>query len=255
MITFKAKGLVLREYEAGESDKRLLILLKGHGRKFVYARGARKPNSKFLAASGLFTYGDFVLADGKQFLSLAQAEVIENFYSIRQDYDMFCWACRIIKVCEKAVPEATPCDDLLRLALKALQHISTSQQDIPTIVAEQAVAVFLFRFFLISGIAPEMEVCSACGESLDAANTFGSIDISSSTDSSFIFCHEGLLCISCRGKAPERASSRAFMKLSPAVKAAIKHILSSELNQAFLFRCNKLGELMRAANLCYSYLE
>ena len=230
MITFKAKGLVLREYEAGESDKRLLILLKGHGRKMVYARGARKPKSKFLAASGLFTYGDYVLADGKQFLSIAQAEVVENFYAIRQDYDLFCWACRIAKVCEKAVPEATPCDELLRLALKALQHISLKK-----IPAQQVMAVFLFRFFLISGIAPEMKLCSACGENLD------------DTNESLTFCNEGLLCASC--------TRTKHIRVSPPVKEAIKHILSSELNQAFMFRCDMLGELMRAADLCYSYLE
>ena len=225
MTTFKTRGLVLREYESGESDKRILLLCKGHGRLVVHARGARKVKSKFLAASQMLTYGDYVIVDGKhkQFLSLAQAEVIENFYPIRQDYDKLCYAQNILDVCEKTIPQNTPCDELLRLALKALQHISYNKM-----APEQIVRVFLFRFFLFYGIAPEMECCSSCGDTLGTSALFG---------------REGLFCLHCQ--SPEA------IPLSKAAQSAIRHILTSDLKSAFLFEVEEtvLDELGYAAQI------
>jgi len=225
MKTFKTRGLILREYEAGESDKRLVILCKGHGRLLVYARGARNPKSKFLASSQLLTYGDFVLADGRQFFSMAQAQAIENFYPIRQDYDLLCHAAYILEICEKAVPERSPCDELLQLALKTLQHISI--QDIP---AKQAVIVFLFRFILFYGLNPEMDFCSVCSGDLAG---------------SMLFCDEGMICKNC--------TSKARVMLSDSSYYAIRHILESDLKQSFLFRIEEavLKELSQTANLCW----
>jgi len=233
MNTFKARGLVLREYEAGESDKRIVLLCKKHGRILVYARGARKAKSKFLAASQLFTYGDYVIADGGQFFSMGQAEVIENFYPIRQDYDKLCCAQYVLEVCEKTIPERSPdtagdgCDELLRLVLKTLQHISKGSD----FDARQALQVFMFRFYLFYGLAPEMGSCCLCGQPL--------------TDNAAIFCDQGMLCSTCKNPSQ--------MPLSLAAQAAIRHILRSSLNEAFMFRAGDtvLRELTLASKLCF----
>jgi len=260
MNTFKARGLVLREYETGESDKRLALLCKGHGRLLVHARGARGAKSKFLAASQMFTYGDYVIADGRQFLSLNQGSVIESFYPIRQDYDKLCYAQYILEICEKTIPDRTPCDELLLLVLKTLQHIS--RQNAPSLSVEtdklsaaertdeagdvkisgqQAVSVFLFRFFLFYGLAPEMNVCCLCGEGLDHSAT--------------LFCDEGMVCFNCQKHRPAapNGTAKSRMPLSLGAQEAVRHILSTDVNQAFMFRAKDsvLAELTRAARLCW----
>jgi len=194
----------------------------------VYARGARKAKSKFLAASQMFTYGDYILGDGRQFLSLNQADVIESFYPIRQDYTSLCQAQYILEICEKTIPDRTPCDDLLQLLLKTLQHISGQN----TTSGKQAVCVFLFRFFLFYGLAPEMNICCLCGEELSS--------------SAAIFCDEGMICHRCQ-------NNKARMPLSLAAQEAIQHILRENLKQAFMFRAldSVLNELILAARLCW----
>jgi len=216
MKKFETRALVLREYEAGESDKRLLLLCKGIGRITVYARGARKVRSKFLAASQMFTYGDYVLVDGGQFFSLSQGAVIENFFAIRQDYERLACAQQVLEICEKAVPERTPCDELLRLALKALQHFSRAE-----LPGKQILSVFMFRFFLYSGLAPEM----------------GEGDY---------FCDEGMV-------ARSEKTDKLRIPLSSAARAAICHILEADTAGAFLFRAEApvLDELARAAHICW----
>lgn len=233
MTTFKARGLVLREYEAGESDKRIVLLCVGRGRLPVYARGARKAKSKFLAASQMLTYGDYVIADGGRFYSMSQAEVIEGFYSIRRDYDKLCHAQYILEVCEKTVPDNTPCDNLLKLALKALQHISGRVAG-PEITPGQAVRVFLFRFFLFYGLAPEMDCCCLCDGKLDSAA---------------LFCDEGMVCRSCQ----KYKEGKTRIPLSISAQEAVRHILRSDVSRAFMFRAQAsvLDELEMAAQLCW----
>lgn len=240
MDTFKARGLVLRESESGESDKRITLLCVNRGRLTVYARGARKVKSKFLAASQPLTYGDYIIADGGRFYSLNQAEVIEGFYPIREDYNKLCHAHYVLEICEKAVPDRAPCDALLKLALKTLQHISSS-----VITPSQAVDVFLFRFFLFNGIAPEMGCCCVCGGETE--------NMSDSTlDNTALFCDEGMVCSKCQSDL--EINSDTHISLSQNAREALRHMLSAELNQAFMFRASESvhEELALAGQLCWA---
>ncbi len=239
MRTFKARGIVLREYEAGESDKRLVLLCKEIGRLTVYARGARKPKSKFMAAAQLFAYGDYIIADGRQFNSVTQAEVIESFYPIRADYTCLCHAHLILEVCEKAIMENTPCDDLLLLLLKSLTYLSKLGKEAAGggffLTPKQITCVFLFRFYLYYGIAPATEECCLCGEGIEI-----------SEDGAF-FCDEGYVCKKCAAQKKRR------LRLSQAAWAGIKYILSKSPSEAFKFKTNALvlEELNKAARLCW----
>jgi DNA repair protein RecO (recombination protein O) len=227
MKTFKARGIVLKEYEAGESDKRLVLLCKGHGRLTVYARGARKPKSKFIAAAQLFTYADFILAEGRGFYSLAQAEIIESFYHIRAGYDSLCHAHLMTEVCEKTVLENLNCDELLLLLLKSLSHLNKKSDGLPY---AQVTGVFLFRFFVYYGLSPQTGACSVC-ESEPAPHYF--------------FCGEGLICKDCAARLNNR------IPITQGTAAALRYILDNELVQSFMFKANDetLTQLTQASKL------
>ncbi len=234
MKTFKARGIVIREYEAGESDKRLVLLCKELGRVMVYARGARKPGSKFMAAAQLFAYGDYVIADGRQFKSVSQAEVIESFYAIRTDYARLCHAHLMLEVCDKAIMEDTPCDELLLVLLRALTYLSKPAGGV-TLPPEQVAAVFLFRFYLYYGIAPSVDECCVCG---------GEATI---TGDGAYFCDEGYVCKHCSGTKKHR------LRLSQTAWGGLAYILQQDTAQAFRFTTLPvvIGELNRAARLCW----
>ena len=225
METVKARGLVLREYEAGESDKRLLLLCKDHGRMMIYARGARKPKSKFMAAAQLFTYSDFVLTKGRGFYALAQAQVIESFYGLRTDYDCLAGAHLVVEVCEKTLLEDIACDDLLLLALKSLNHLSKNA--LPSL---QVIGVFLMRFYAYYGLTPDVDACTVCGEDVDAGA---------------FFCAEGLVC--------KQHKPGYSAKLSQTGIFALRYILGSDLAAAFMFNAREdvIQELWAAARMLW----
>jgi len=223
----KVRGLVLREYEAGESDKRLIIFCKGQGRLMVYARGARKPTSKFMSAAQLFTYADFVLTKGQGFYALAQAEVIESFYPLREDYDRLMAAHLVAEACDKTLWDDIESDDLLRLVLKSLSVLAKGK--VPPL---QAACVFLFRFLDVHGLRPQTDTCVVCDAPLRA---MGRAVISA----------EGLVCTVHKPITYQPVSIAAIM--------AMQHILDHELAQAFFFtaRDELLMELRKAADLLW----
>jgi DNA repair protein RecO (recombination protein O) len=229
MKTIKVRGLVLKEYETGEADKRLLLLCKEVGRIMVYARGARKPRSKFMAAAQIFTYSDFILAQGKGFYSLCQADVIESFYNLRTDYDRLCAAHSIVETCEATLWENSDCDKLLLLVLKSLSNLT--REKLPP---AQIKIVFLTRFFDFYGLRPHSDECAVCGL---PANEM---------DGKFSWGAEGLEC----------ANHIAENKIvSQAAAAAFSHILNSELTQAFRFRAHEsvLEELQAAVDFFWKH--
>jgi len=221
--TIKVRGIVLREFEAGESDKRLVIFCKEHGRLLVYARGARKPSSKFMAAAQLFTYADFVLAKGQGFHSLTQAEVIKNFYALRQDYDRLMSAHLIAEVCEKTLLDNIESDTLLLLVLRSLDTLAKDMY-----LPIQVSCVFLTRFFDVFGLRPQTDACILCNTPVSEIKTKA-------------LCAEGIVC--------EAHKPAASLRISDTAVHAIDHICDSNLTQSFMFNATQglLTELQNAA--------
>ena len=227
MQQIKARGIVLQEYDTGESDKRLVLLCKGHGRILAYARGARKPTSKFMAGAQLFTYADFVLTRGAGFHSLAQADVIENFFALRQDYDSFMAACHVSEICQKTLWDEINCDELLMLVLKTMQNLAKGK-----IPAAQAAAVFLFRFFGFQGLQPQMDACTICG------TPAGEIERPR-------LVQDGLTC--------HHHPHNIHRQISPAAMEAISYIQKNDLPQSFSFSVQEsaLKELRQIAKFLW----
>jgi len=215
----------MRELPIGESDKRLTIFCKDIGIIFVYAKGARKAKSKFLAASQLLTYADYVVAEGNQFFSMTQADILAGFYEIGQSYESLCYAQYILEICEKVIPNRTESNENLQLTLKTLQHINKN-------LGLQAVAVFVLRFLLNNGVAPEMGHCCICANK--NVNSF--------------FCKEGIICNDCKPKV-----KNDHLEISQNVRYAVNYILTEDLSQAFLFTVDfeVVSRLMQVAQFCF----
>ena len=85
MIVSSIRGVVIKENFSGDSDKYIVIFAKNIGKISVFAKGARKLKSKFLAGTALFTYGDFIVKESRGKYYLDSVDIIENFYGLRND--------------------------------------------------------------------------------------------------------------------------------------------------------------------------
>ena len=226
MSSIHTKGVVLCARDAGETDKQLTLLTKKYGKIMVSARGARKPRSKFLASAQLFTYSSFIIYDGGRFFSVAQADVIKNFFELRTDYTRLCTAQYFVEMCDKTIPYNAPCDEILHLLIISLSSLAKGIRS-PYLIAR----AFEIKFFQLSGVAPEVEKCAKCGGPLSQPVRFGS---------------DGAVC---------GCYIQPALIISEPALSAVKYILLADLPNIFKFSLGQAGldEMRSASRLFFKH--
>lgn len=81
------KGMILETSPIRDYDRRLVILTKERGKITAFANGVRKPNSKLLAATNPFCFGNFKLYEGKNSYTVADIEPENYFEPLRDDFE------------------------------------------------------------------------------------------------------------------------------------------------------------------------
>ncbi|MFH1428163.1 MAG: DNA repair protein RecO [Candidatus Margulisiibacteriota bacterium] len=138
--TYKAVGINLKSFNLGNSDKIITVFTREYGKIKVVAKGSRKPSSKFGGRLELFGYNNYFISRGKSLDILSQAETIESFLAIRENYERIqfglyiLWAINKVTVDDQENPALF---DLLLSCLKALSHGQRSINSIKRFFQEE----------------------------------------------------------------------------------------------------------------------
>ncbi|HIZ78567.1 MAG TPA: DNA repair protein RecO [Candidatus Lachnoclostridium stercorigallinarum] len=116
-------GMVLRAAPSGEGDRRLVVLTRERGRITVFARGARRPGSPFLAACRPFSFGKFRLYEGRDAYNLQGAEITAYFEELSADVEGACYGSYFLEVAEYYSRENLDGTDLLMLVYQSLRAL------------------------------------------------------------------------------------------------------------------------------------
>ncbi len=122
--TVVVTGMVLRAAPSGEGDRRLVMLTRERGRITVFARGARRPGSPFLAACRPFSFGKFTLYEGRDAYNLHGAEITAYFEELSADMEGACYGSYFLEVAEYFARENLEGTELLMLVYQSLRALS-----------------------------------------------------------------------------------------------------------------------------------
>ena len=150
------KGLIIRTVDIKETDRLVTIFTEEAGVVTALARGARSLKSRKLSATMLFCYGTYVLYGQADKYWIKEAELIENFFDIRQSIEGLALANYICEVLSDVTVEEAE-HDLLRLSLNSLYAISKNLHSV-----EKIKAVFEIRAVSILGFMPNVLTCNEC---------------------------------------------------------------------------------------------
>lgn len=148
----RTQGVVLRYRNRNEADRLLTVLSPDLGKIMVYARGCRKPKSRFLAFSQLFCYAELIMSPYRDIYILNQAEVKNSYFDIRNDMDRLFCATYIVNLAEEAATTGENHTPLFMLLLHTLSYLSYSSRH-PLEVA----LIYELKFLSMSGYRPVVQ--------------------------------------------------------------------------------------------------
>lgn len=223
VITTTLTGIVLTAMPIGEYDKRLVILTKERGKITAFVKGARKPNSAFLACSQPFSFGDFTLYEGRTSYNVMSVEIVNYFGELRNDMEACYYGMYFLELSDYFARENEDSTRVLKLLYQSLRALTVG-----AINKKLIRRIFELRMLELNGWAPQAFECVKCNSESDL-NYF-------QTDAG------GILCSTCRRQVNN------VIPISGGTIYTMQFILTSSIEKLYTFTVN--NEIMNEIEKC-----
>ena len=126
----KTEAIILKTADFNEVDRLLVIYSKKLGKVFVSAKGVKKLESKLRYSIEPISYVQMILVEGKNFLILKDAVLIDQFLNIKKDLEKIKIAGELAEIIDEAIVGEEKDEDIWSLILKTIQAIDRSQTSV-----------------------------------------------------------------------------------------------------------------------------
>ena len=226
-MIYTCDGLVIAESAVGESDKLLTILTAEHGRIRVSGKGVRSMKSRMMAATQLFSFGNYEIYKKGDFYWLREAYLREAFFGLREDITTLSLATYICDLASEMSGPDFAADDILRLTLNTLYAIAKKDKPL-----SQIKAAYEMRSALYSGFMPDLSACTSCRKT---EQEFYYLDVMNGC----ILCED---CAKKRGKLSDvplseedLSTAKIICKLDSGALGAMRFVLGTRPERLFSF--------------------
>ncbi len=154
-------AIVLRRSDYGEADRLITILTPLRGKMRVLAKGARKTTSRKAGHIELFARTQLLLAHGRTFDLITQAELIDPHLPLREDMLRGSLAHYLCELADQFAQEDHEDRALYDLLSDGLLWLSTAAD--PALSARY----FELRVLMLSGYSPQLFRCAISGDDLE----------------------------------------------------------------------------------------
>lgn len=211
MASYSVRALVLRKTKLGETDV-IVTLLAQDGRQLrAVAKGMRKPGSRFGGRLEPFCVVDLLLHAGRSLEVVTEAETVNSFAPLREDFDRSTAASVLVDVLDKTAQEGQTEERVFAMAEATLAVMA----DAPVPALPAIVSGFLAKALAMQGYRPELLACACCAQEATGGRVFS-------------LQAGGVLCPEC-GEAD--ASTVAFTQEARDVLGALLRMTMREIAQ------------------------
>ena len=204
-------GMVLLAAPVGDFDKRLVLLTREYGKITVFARGARKPNSAFLAVANPFVFGTFFIYEGRTSYQLKSARIKNYFTELTKKQPGVYYGFYFLELASYYYREYMDATEMLNLLYVTLRALTVGKMDNRLIRC-----VFELRAVLLNGECPDFFSCQEC---CNSEQLFW-----------FYPAKAGVVCESCHKKTKGYA-----IKMDASVLYTVQYIVTSKLQKLYTF--------------------
>lgn len=209
----KTKGIIMKEYTVGESDKFLGIFTKSNGMLMVSAPYAKRHNRGLASGTQIFVYGQFVIQENKGNYKLIQVDMIESFHNLRNDLFKLAYSSYVLEFVTLTMEENLSSPDVLRLMVRTFQAMCKD-----TIKPNLIRHIFELKHMCLLGFMPNVFSCNVCGLSYEECSKLF-----------FDINQGGIVCGGCSSPSPYR------FNISEGTLHAMQYIVSTHIDELYTF--------------------
>lgn len=144
--------------DAGENDRRLVLLTDRFGLVDVVAKGARKAGSRLAGASEPMILAQFTWVEGKARRFVQHVKPVTSFPGLRKDYDGMVAGIAWCDSVRTYLPFGAPADEIFTLSVEVLKALEGRSDTVPVLVWGFS------RMLLEDGVAPDWMTCMDSNE-------------------------------------------------------------------------------------------
>jgi len=181
--TYQTEAVVIKRTRLGETD-RILILYSPMGKLKAIAKGASRPGSKFGGHVELLTHSQLLLARGRNFDIVTQAQTINSFIPLKENLKLMASGLYVTELVDAFTEEDIEDRGLFSLLIETLLQLSQTKS------TDTVLRYFELHILDYSGYKPELNRCIVCGRQLEPSTNC------------FCAAQGGALCIECGFEEP-----------------------------------------------------
>ncbi|MEW5958108.1 MAG: DNA repair protein RecO [Chloroflexota bacterium] len=169
---YRTDAVILRRSDFGEADRLLTVFTPDRGKLRLLAKGVRKITSRKAGHVELFMLTDMLVAHGRTWDIISQAEVVEAYRNLREDLDKTGQAYYLAELVDRFTEEHDPNRPLFELLAVTLARLSHIEDPYITL------RYFELHLLGLTGFQPQLHFCVAGEEPIRAVenNYFHYVD-------------------------------------------------------------------------------
>lgn len=142
-------AIVIMSAPIGEYDRRIVLLTRERGKISAFAKGARKQNSRFMATTNPFCFGEFKLYAGRSSYNIMEANISNYFEELRGDFEGAYYGMYFLEIADYYGRENAEHKELLKLLYQSLRALSA-----PSLERELVRYIYEMKAMVVEGEFP-----------------------------------------------------------------------------------------------------
>lgn len=165
----RTEAVVLRGVDFSETSRIVTFLTPVRGRVACLAKGARRKNSRFVAALDTFNRVELVYywKDGRGVQNLAEAAILDAFTGIKRSLEKTAYGTFVLELAGRAVHENEPSESMYQALVDGLKGLESWRGDARSHALWQAM-----RLLVEAGFEPVLDRCVRTGGSVARSPLF-----------------------------------------------------------------------------------
>lgn len=158
------EGIVLRQVKTSYGRRMILLFSKKYGKISAGTSLGEKGRNKTSLALRPFTYGRYELFKNRDSYNINGADILKSYYKIGEDVDKYMNGAYVLEFTERVLEEGVPSPGIFNLLIDFFDLLETRDRGIGTLVLAYQTKIFRY-----SGVMPQLDRCTVCGEKKPAA--------------------------------------------------------------------------------------